>query len=649
MSKRDRPDEEEEDFGPPLPPPAADDDEEDFGPPRPPPAAEDEKAPEKKKRKKKVYPPGYFKIAQSRLPSAQMYERSYMHRDHVSHVVVTKTQFLITVSRDGNIKFWKKENMDVEFAKQYKAHLGPVNDARASLDGFLLATVGEDKGLKIFSVQDFDMIDMLKLDYVPRACEWIHARSTSRGVIAVSNKESPEIYIYNASGGCKLVHTVKAHTAPVCWMRFNPKYKAVISLDSSGMTEYWTTEDEYDHPKTVKFQFKTETSLYELLKNKTTPTSLELSPNCEMFSIMARDRFVRIFNFATGKMIKQIDDTFALYEKQQLADSDTFKLDGIDFGRRMAVERELHKSSGSKGKMGFVPPSNVLFDESGNFIFYATPLGIKVINIKTNTLVKLLGKVENTERFLSLTLFQGMPTAIDASQGLQMGAGAIMAKDAAIINRMEDPCIFTCAFKKNRFYCFSTREPEDGDPNAKMSTGRDVFNEKPLKDIHKMAAQVKDKGVGHTVIMHTTMGDLTFTLHTEECPKTVENFTTHAKNGYYDGTIFHRIIPEFMIQGGDPQGDGTGGESIWGGEFEDEFHRDLRHDRAGILSMANAGPGTNGSQFFITTVPCPWLDNKHTVFGRVEKGMDVIHSVEKVKTKESRPLIPIKIINIELK
>jgi peptidylprolyl isomerase domain and WD repeat-containing protein 1 len=368
-----------------------------------------------------------------------------------------------------------------------------------------------------------------------------------------------------------------------------------------------------------------------------------------MFSIYARDRFVRLFNFATGKMMKKIDDTFELYEKQQADGKDTFKLDNIDFGRRMAVERDLHKMSGSKGKLGYVPPTNVLFDETGNFILYSTLLGIKVINIRTNSLTKLIGKVENTERFLQIALFQGVPTATDASQGLQMGEGGIIAKEAAIINRMEDQTVFGCAYKKNRFYLFTSREPEEPDPNSKSSTGRDVFNEKPLKDVHKMVAQVKDAGVGCTAIMHTTMGDLTFTLFTEQCPKTVENFLTHSKNGYYDHTTFHRIIPEFMIQGGDPQGDGTGGESIWGGEFEDEFHRDLRHDRAGILSMANAGPGTNGSQFFITTVPCPWLDNKHTVFGKIIKGMDVVHSVEKVKTKDNRPLQPIKIINMELK
>jgi len=147
----------------------------------------------------------------------------------------------------------------------------------------------------------------------------------------------------------------------------------------------------------------------------------------------------------------------------------------------------------------------------------------------------------------------------------------------------------------------------------------------------------------------TTLGDIYFKLFSSECPKTCENFVTHCRNGYYDGVVFHRVIKGFMVQTGDPLGDGTGGKSIWGGEFEDEFHRSLRHDRPFTVSMANAGPNTNGSQFFITTIPTPWLDNKHTVFARVISGMDVVQSIEKLKTdKNDMPLSEVKVLSIAI-
>merc|ERR1711900_29452 len=151
--------------------------------------------------------------------------------------------------------------------------------------------------------------------------------------------------------------------------------------------------------------------------------------------------------------------------------------------------------------------------------------------------------------------------------------------------------------------------------------------------------------LGRQATLHTTMGDIVIKLYPKECPKTVENFSVHSRNGYYDGIIFHRVIKNFMLQTGDPNGDGTGGESIWGGDFADEFSRALKHDRPFTVSMANAGPNTNGSQFFITTVPAAWLDHKHTVFGRVEQGIDVVQGLEKAQCdSEDRPLVDVKIL-----
>jgi len=150
-------------------------------------------------------------------------------------------------------------------------------------------------------------------------------------------------------------------------------------------------------------------------------------------------------------------------------------------------------------------------------------------------------------------------------------------------------------------------------------------------------------------VISTSYGEIHLKLFPNECPKTVENFVSHAKNGFYDDMVFHRVIKGFMIQTGDPDGDGTGGYSIWGEDFEDEFHKNLKHDRPFTVSMANAGPNTNGSQFFVSTVPCPWLDGKHTVFGRVFKGMDVVQQVENSKTdKNDKPLIDVKMYSVKI-
>jgi cyclophilin family peptidyl-prolyl cis-trans isomerase len=131
-----------------------------------------------------------------------------------------------------------------------------------------------------------------------------------------------------------------------------------------------------------------------------------------------------------------------------------------------------------------------------------------------------------------------------------------------------------------------------------------------------------------TATLHTNHGAIELELHDDDSPKTVENFRKLAADGFYDGVIFHRVIPDFMIQGGDPTGTGTGGP---GYQFEDEFND---HPVArGALAMANAGPNTNGSQFFIVTADaCPWLDGKHTVFGRVTNGMDVVDTISQVQT-----------------
>lgn len=150
------------------------------------------------------------------------------------------------------------------------------------------------------------------------------------------------------------------------------------------------------------------------------------------------------------------------------------------------------------------------------------------------------------------------------------------------------------------------------------------------------------------VLLHTSMGDIEFELYWNHAPRTCKNFRVLTQRGFYDNMLFHRIVQDFMIQGGDPTGTGRGGASIYGPQFDDELHPDLRHTGAGILSMANRGPNTNSSQFFITLAPNPSLDKKHTIFGRVKSGMRVAQRIGLVETDDrDRPVEPIKIFKAE--
>ncbi len=147
----------------------------------------------------------------------------------------------------------------------------------------------------------------------------------------------------------------------------------------------------------------------------------------------------------------------------------------------------------------------------------------------------------------------------------------------------------------------------------------------------------------YTATLKTELGDVVIQLHAEKAPNTVNNFVFLAREGFYDGVSFHRVIANFMAQGGDPTGTGRGGP---GYKFADEFHADLRHDGPGVLSMANSGPNSNGSQFFITHVATPWLDGKHAVFGKVTEGMDVVMSIPPRDPGSREPGIRIRTVTI---
>ncbi|CAD6504500.1 BgTH12-00010 [Blumeria graminis f. sp. triticale] len=571
------------------------------------------------------------KLHVSALPKSTRYSKSLMHREQLTFITMTPfTDFLITSSADGVVKFWKKVSEGIEFVKEFRAHSGEILSVSVSADGRSFATAGADKSIKIFDVSTFDLLAAITTEYIPRAICWIHKRGASQPLLAISDEVNHTIQIYDGTGDKQApIHTIsRLHRGVVHLMAFNNAYDCVISADEDGMLEYWSPSNNYEKPDNV-FEFKSSTNLYELKKAKVIPASLTVSPTGAQVAIASfPDRKIRIFDFPTGKLYRTYDESLQILEEMQQAGTALQKLEDVEFGRRIGAEREL-ETPALRNK------ANIIFDETGHFIIYGSMLGTKVLNTYTNRVVKVYGIDENF-RPLSIALYQGQP------QKKSFTTVAMAASNNPLLQESEarDPILFATGIGKARFYMFTN------DSNI-IKSERDVHNEKPSNMNSNKAIEAKITESGTGAIIHTTYGDIHIRLFPDAAPKSVENFVVHSKKGYYNNTIFHRVIRKFMIQCGDPLGDGTGGESIWGKEFEDEFST-LKHDKPYTVSMANAGPNTNGSQFFITTEKTPWLDNKHTIFGRAIQGLDVIHRIENARVYKEKPEEEIKILNIEI-
>ncbi|CAE6442967.1 unnamed protein product, partial [Rhizoctonia solani] len=451
------------------------------------------------------------------LPSADRYSKSFMHRDVLNYVIITKTGFLITTSVDGHLKFWKKQDQGIEFVKHYRAHLSPIVSATASTDGTVVASVAEDGSVKVFDVINFDMINMIKLDYTPKTACWVHRRGQAQALLAISDEKSPTIRIYDGRGDGTPLQTIPSlHRSPVHLMTYTDHFDTVVSADESGFVEYWQPREPYEPPKDVPgmWEFKSNTDLYEFKKTKSVPTSLTFSPNSSHFVTLSSstDRQVRIFNTLTGKMTRRYDESLTAIQEMQQAGTASHKLDDMEFGRRLAVEREIEKDP------KVLATISAVWDESGTMVLYPTLVGIKVVNTVTNRVVRLLGKDE-TGRWLNLALYQGAP----AKKGRTTMAMAASANPILATKEERDPILFCTAYKRPRFYMFTREEPEDN----KLSGDRDVFNEKPTREEQTIASAQPVKAaqsLGTTAVIHTTMGDIHCRLFPEHAPKAVENF-----------------------------------------------------------------------------------------------------------------------------
>lgn len=372
---------------------------------------------------------------------------------------------------------------------------------------------------------------MIPFDTTPKSVCWVHRRGASLPLLAVSEEIGHTIRVYDGRGETQTpIHTNSSlHRSPVTVMAYNNAYDCVISGDENGMIEYWRPDGGFEKPDNV-FQYKSSTSLFEFKKARSLPSSITISPAGSQFATFSfPDRKIRVFDFPTGRLHRTYDESLLTVTEMQQAGTALQKLEDVEFGRRLAVERELENPA-------IQHRINVIFDESGNFILYGSILGTKVINTLTNRVVKVYGKDEPF-RSLNIALYQGQPQ----KKGVVTVSMAASANPLLQEAEERDPMLVSTGSGKVRFYIFTN------DDDISKSE-RDVQNEKPKSLNSRQQIEAKPAESGTAAILHTTHGDIHIRLFPEAAPKAVENFVTHSKNGYYNNTIFHRVIRKFMIQ-----------------------------------------------------------------------------------------------------
>jgi peptidylprolyl isomerase domain and WD repeat-containing protein 1 len=520
------------------------------------------------------------------IPTTSHYHVSFMHKSTVRHVLSSARHgYVVTACEDGIVKFWKRtpptlpeekeastDNKSLptttpclEFVKSFTAHIGPVVALCLDPSEDTVASIGEDGLIKLYDVSTFDATAMVKTNqsFGNAACFLQDAAQDS--LLAISDASNGTIYIYSTTS-LQPVQTVS--------LAYNSQHKCCVSADEQGILEVWdcTTgskegqvvgascsmaNNQLEHPS------KMDTDLYSLAKKNTYARSLSMSNN--YFVVYGADHKVRVYQLTTGKIQVRYDERLDVYASK----IDTYGMDSIEYGKRAATEREMEEQKD-------YPSQLVQMDPSERYLLIATMVGIKVIEWKKNKVLKIIGKADASQlRFLSFCHCLG---DAKTNQQMQLARGASTSIATADKQVTKDSLIVVLAFNQRRFYVFSHVDPLKDAEQAK-SINRDIWNEVPTAQDQLLGSEGNAAGGAAQVtayskaILRTTMGDIHIKFFLE-VPKTLENFCGHARSGYYDNVIFHRIIQGFMLQTGDPLGDGTGGESIWGGEFEDEFVRE---------------------------------------------------------------------------
>ncbi|ODV64047.1 uncharacterized protein ASCRUDRAFT_78993 [Ascoidea rubescens DSM 1968] len=596
-----------------------------------------------------------------------------MHKANIFSVLAIKNSFghwiLISSSIDGVIKFWKiLENGNLEFLKKindlhsgsikiFKYSNGTTNSDNNDNTYFASLSSNNNK-IKIFDINLMDIINIIDLKFIPGTLCW--ANYNNRVLLIVTSKLFHDIYIYDPFDSSQNDHTIQSHIMnihddhnespnpsftsylyttstlhkhPIICLNYNFKYNCVVSSDTIGNIEYWLPNENFDTPKDL-FALKSNTNLFLFRKKKLIPVSIGFSSDFENFIILSYpDNNIRLFNFKSAKVFKKFDESIDslinLFNLTKLNKNSTNRNseDKLLFNKKISLEKNLINSD----KINYFLSRNAIFTNSNNFILYPSINGIKLIDLSLNKCIKILGKFDINEslhasldasslnhlNFQNLTLVQNSDSKLGSTD-----------------NPKFLPLLIAIPYNSNRFYIFNSN-PSENFQDYKHN--RDVLNENlNLDSINKnKSLNYKLKFRGSKVILHTTFGDIKLKLFPEYAPLAVENFITHCGQNYYNNLTFHRVIKSFMIQTGDPNGDGTGGESIWHKYFSDEFNPDVRFNKPYMVGMANIGENTNGSQFFITTAKAEWLNDKHTIFAEVTGGIEVVKNIENVKTNQN--------------
>lgn len=538
-----------------------------------------------------------------------------MHTTVVTHVVIAGTT-LISAGRDGRLSFWHRDPnpsppttpppTTLHFIKSFQAHRGVLTALHLTARrDMLLSTSAADSTLKLFSVSAFDMTHFTTLPGLP-STGLTSLQEPDRGVVALHDRPVLVVYVLHDLSRPPILVTAP-NSVPARLLAFNSSFSALISCDGASVLDYAHVPSETAKqlrslidedgaapearkldcissrpdfcdsdilpafPATVPrttFTSRLRTDLFVLARARAEATDIRVAPGGARFAVAASDGTVRVFDFTSGRIERAYDGRAA-----------RARVGGTSEG----AERRLARDTACAADLESARRANVSWDESGEFVLYATVAGISVVHIRSNRVARVLGRDEAALRFLTVDIGRVENTA--------SGPGTV------------GPLVVATAFDSERLFLFGSG------PGLPDAAKRDVFNERPMargtgravRDAARAEARAAVLAlVG--VTLHTSAGDIGIGFRADVAPRAVENFAGLARRGYYDGVVFHRVIRGFMVQTGDPDGDGTGGESMWGGFFEDELDTTLKHDEAGVVSMANAGPNTNGSVSYLGKV-----------------------------------------------